>query len=888
MIITSLALEGVGRFRSRHVVQGLGNGLNLLCAPNEAGKSTLFRALHVGLFSRFGSSGEDVRMLACLGAQLPVKIDIGFELGGAAYLVSKSFLRDQGCVLQRNNVVVAEGRAADEQTWSILGVAAAARGADESTFGLLWVRQGTSFDALQPSESARLALNRLIEAEVGQVLGGERAERIHEQLSAELSREQTDSGRARSGGKWKEALERVDLAKGSLAELSATVQALDAELTALAKALDRQRELQDPTSISKMRADHEAATQQQASIEHIVQSAELAEADVARLKSELELAENKHHEIIELDERIENSRTHIADVNERLMSAEAAHRRHAETVTELDIKFTHLTDQLNTAEQECDRIAKLSLAIGAVGRARDLEARLERARTLRELIAAIDASLSERYLPAATLTNLEEQAQELASLEARLEAKAPHLTMTLGPSAGRRVSMQGQVVDTPVTSAVLTATRIDVEQIVSIDIVPASSTADAEVVERARSQLQSKFHDLNVSSLSEVRRRRSRIEAFEAERRGLAAELASVAPAERGEDGVQNLELALGAVRANLIQISAEDGARLPTHDEISAQRVEAERHRDQVRRQCNEAQTALIAARGALSGDSAVVSGLRVETRMFEAKLREDLASCPDDQRDSKIQALKAALAEASRKFTTARANADDLRSRVPAKEQRSALNARMARLARALEAHTEQVQEVERTIAELRGRVATRGGEGLGERRAACEEELTLSERDLARVESRLAGIRLLHDTLDACRKEAQDAYLAPIKTAMKPYLYSLFPDADALLDENLEIEALERSGMEPLPFEYLSHGTREQIAVIVRLALGRLLASRCTPVPVLLDDALVFSDDERIERMFDALTQAGQQHQVIVLTCRDRVFQSLGARRLSIESA
>lgn len=119
------------------------------------------------------------------------------------------------------------------------------------------------------------------------------------------------------------------------------------------------------------------------------------------------------------------------------------------------------------------------------------------------------------------------------------------------------------------------------------------------------------------------------------------------------------------------------------------------------------------------------------------------------------------------------------------------------------------------------------------------------------------------------------------------MKPFLYSLFPEANAMLDENLEIEGLERAGMEPLPFEYLSHGTREQIAVIVRVGLGRLLANRGTPIPVLLDDALVFSDDNRIERMFDALTQAAEKHQVIVLTCRDRVFQSLGARRLRIEA-
>ena len=110
--------------------------------------------------------------------------------------------------------------------------------------------------------------------------------------------------------------------------------------------------------------------------------------------------------------------------------------------------------------------------------------------------------------------------------------------------------------------------------------------------------------------------------------------------------------------------------------------------------------------------------------------------------------------------------------------------------------------------------------------------------------------------------------------------------FPGADARLDEGLAIEGLQRSGADLEPFDYLSHGTREQIAVLVRLDVGCLLADRGNPVPILLDDALVFSDDDRIEYMFDALTQAAEKHQVIVLTCRSRVFQTFGGRRLQIE--
>jgi uncharacterized protein YhaN len=44
-----------------------------------------------------------------------------------------------------------------------------------------------------------------------------------------------------------------------------------------------------------------------------------------------------------------------------------------------------------------------------------------------------------------------------------------------------------------------------------------------------------------------------------------------------------------------------------------------------------------------------------------------------------------------------------------------------------------------------------------------------------------------------------------------------------------------------------------------------MGSLICEAGEPVPVILDDALVFSDDDRIERTFDALIRAGQRQQV-----------------------
>lgn len=101
-------------------------------------------------------------------------------------------------------------------------------------------------------------------------------------------------------------------------------------------------------------------------------------------------------------------------------------------------------------------------------------------------------------------------------------------------------------------------------------------------------------------------------------------------------------------------------------------------------------------------------------------------------------------------------------------------------------------------------------------------------------------------------------------------------------------ISIAGIKRNGPNAENFERLSAGTQEQIAVLVRLAMGAMICDRGQPVPIILDDALVFSDDDRIEQMFDAFNRAGLKQQVIVLTCRTRAFAPLGGRQLSIATS
>jgi uncharacterized protein YhaN len=62
--------------------------------------------------------------------------------------------------------------------------------------------------------------------------------------------------------------------------------------------------------------------------------------------------------------------------------------------------------------------------------------------------------------------------------------------------------------------------------------------------------------------------------------------------------------------------------------------------------------------------------------------------------------------------------------------------------------------------------------------------------------------------------------------------------------------------------------------------------MLVEQGHPATVILDDALVFSDDRRMGRMFDILNMVASNVQIIVFTCREQLFEEVGGRHLTLQ--
>ena len=160
-------------------------------------------------------------------------------------------------------------------------------------------------------------------------------------------------------------------------------------------------------------------------------------------------------------------------------------------------------------------------------------------------------------------------------------------------------------------------------------------------------------------------------------------------------------------------------------------------------------------------------------------------------------------------------------------------------------------------------------RGEQGLFEQLEETRAHWQRAERE-ANAERRRAGAaRLLCATLEAEREASHKSYAGPLRARIEALGAEVFGAGFSVdLDEQLRVATRAQAGI-ALPFEQLSAGAREQIALLARLACATLVADD-GGAPVLLDDALGHSDPQRLAGLGRALTLAGRRCQVIVLTC------------------
>ena len=133
-----------------------------------------------------------------------------------------------------------------------------------------------------------------------------------------------------------------------------------------------------------------------------------------------------------------------------------------------------------------------------------------------------------------------------------------------------------------------------------------------------------------------------------------------------------------------------------------------------------------------------------------------------------------------------------------------------------------------------------------------------------------------------LNQHRNAARQAYVKPLKEAIEQLGAIVFGRGfEVELGDDWSLLSRTLHG-KTLPFDALSVGAKEQLGILTRLAAGQIVAKQ-GGVPLIIDDALGYSDPTRLETMGAAIAAAGKQCQIIILTCTPGRFTHVGSAQV-----
>lgn len=885
MLIKGLMVEGVGRFAKATRIEGFSEGVNVLAAGNEAGKSTLFKAIRTCLFSRHDSKGQDIRDLAADDSELPAIVELTFEHDGRTYVITKSFLRSPSAILTENGREIARSKQADEAVWDLLGVSpGSGRTVDDGAFGVLWVGQGASFGVPAPGPAASSALNTAIESEVGNLIGGERARQTVEDINAELRRSLTETDRPKSDGPLHRATRDAEQWRTAEAEARTKLNALEQQFTELLQLRERHRDLTDPAIAHQLANELVEAKESLDAARLSAQEIRRLEAEESSARRALDAVAQRLKQHRDITARIDAGRNTEKVLTDSLPEQQAREREVRATLQQSQEHLAETETQARSLATQEQVLGKLSNAVIRATTKDDLTRRLQVLERAAKDLTQINAELAQIAVKPKNIDELDELERKIASLDAQLSAAATQLTVEISPAGKGLVRIGTLEPKGTHSAAILAPTRIAVGDLAVITVTPAPHTRHDErrALDDERASL---LTSLGVGGAAEARAMLSKRRELEANRKGVLAELKTLGVADDPSPVVAETKKALAEIDAAIeAALSDTQRAQLPSMKDIEAAKLELEQKRIQLdARRANIEQTR-DQQQEALGDARDKRSGTESQLQLVRKTIQNDTALCPDSERDTREAARIGEVTAAETAHQNAVAILDAKRSTAADAAEIERRDARCRRLQQALENRKNDLIALERESGRVTGQIQTAGGDGIGEALATAQEKRALAERELARIEERIATLKLLRDTIAGCLTEGRERYYEPVRRHLRPYLNDLFPGSELELGDDFAITGIRRDRAEA--FTRLSDGTQEQIAVLVRLAMASMLSERGQSVPVILDDALVYCDDDRIKRMFDALSRAGKHQQVIILTCRLRTFAPLGGHTLRLQ--
>ena len=855
------------------------NGVTIVEGPNEVGKTAISEGLQLAIDLPDSSKSAQVKAVQPVGRDEGPEVEISLSSGKYELVYSKRWLRQPATTLEvttphRESLT---GREAHDRLKAIL-----AETLDEELWRALRIQQGTE---LMLPNFGLPSMGRALDRAAGGDLATDREETLWTRIGEEYDKYWTATGQVK--GERRSSAQSVQEARDRVGELTRQLQEIESEAAQMSRLIgesirlsetmkeceERERELDQRwnamdrlrSEVERLDAIHSAAEAQRdgASSEwqhrqNLIATRDTSTKDLAALQAE---AEDAAPGLATATRRSKDATAALKDADAAMRDA---HGRLSRAIADRD--YLRQLIEVDQLKERHDRY------LAAEQTLKQAEAYLESARVDDEVAKQIE----EAYIE-------DERAKSAAgSAAASVEVTALRdMTVEVGD----------EIVELAVNE--VNRTLVEDEVVLAIPNVArmrVSAGPESKGLADQRRKTQETFRRLcegvGVADATEARRaaqerqdaQRDKEEAFKAIERELRdltpdvllgkvknlAERVTSYPKERPEnpplptdlDEAQRIEAEVSGLVADCdVELRTCDDAAKNAEDKLNQSQIdEAGRTaRIKIARDSNRDATDRLALDREGQADEALIAAVEAAQEK-EAKDRQSLGEAKVQLSDADPGSVEALLDNARQ--ATKRA-IDDLQSNRDGQNR-------------------------------LRTSLDLRGEQGLQTTYDEAANQLNHVEREYERQEARAEAARLLRETFAKHRQQAHQHYIEPFKECIDQLGRIVFGSTFAVeLDEDLRV-VRRTLGRTMLDVDQLSTGAREQLGVLCRLACATIVSPEDGGAPVMIDDALGWSDPQRLQGMGAAIAAAGKQCQVVVLTCTPGRYSHVGnAQVVSLEA-
>jgi uncharacterized protein YhaN len=867
MKLERLKLENWRGVASREIQ--FADGITLIEGPNEIGKSTIVEAIQTVFTVMDSSNKGDIKAIQPVGKDVGSSVEVEVRAGNYHFVYAKTYNKNKQTELRVLTPQVEQltGREAHERVAQILE-----ESVDMALWNALLVEQGNEIAGVTLSQSDGLA------RALDEAAGGESPEQDDADLFARVQAEYelyftlktgkpkyaamevqlNDMREALHGAR--EALVEVENDRDSYERCQIEIARLEAELPELRK---QEREYESKwLEISKLK--EQVAVKQQA----LNVAQELLQASVEEAERRQRLTKS----VAEGLQNLQASREALSPLAEQL-------HRLKESADAAKSALNAATDKFKNARAA----AELTRADAQyLEQAAMLEASRNKLTQLQEYTTAYAItrkSLQGIKIDAEGLELLRRAENELQVALAKLGTATSSIQIAAhsrlkGLLNGEDLALQSGEVEERAFASEL---KFEIPGVATVRVTPSQSAneLESEAADR-RETLARLFVKYGVADLADAIAVETKRAADERDATSWNQKIAALL----GNDKTQDLQARVDDLQARCRDYATQRAAEPPLPASLALAQVvmaEADKLLIESEQTVEQQQAAWDELRDKYADASAQFRVAEQEVRGQEkivAQRQQDLAlsrTGEDDQALKKRVADKTAVVDALKKQVTVLH--DQLESVAPDAAEALFANAQAASQRAAKDLTFQQTQ-----LAVLEDRLTKAQADGRYEALEAAEQRFAALEDEYAAVSTRAAAAARLWQVLSSRRDAARKAYVRPLKEGVEQLGRIVFGSDFAIeLGDNWELISRTQDG-KTIVFDDLSVGAKEQLGILMRLAAARIV-SKQGGVPLIVDDALGFSDPSRLKTMGAAIASAGHDCQIILLTCTPGRFTHVG---------